>query len=220
MNVSGWRPLHGEGIRLYSPLGLRLVDDFTGTAPLGRVTARLDREVSPGVFEPTDIPALMTPSSILTWPGLGRSSDPASAPARAYQVCITADNYRPSYLQFADGTTFQAPPWDDVNPPNPVTTGPQDLYLFPSTAYQFPTWVPVLRGLVRDAGNLPVPNVFVHVAAVEKTLTDERGAFSLPLRWATSGMSVDADDLRTGRTASHVLNLPTDLRSNLTFAIV
>jgi hypothetical protein len=217
--VAGWRELRPEHIALYSPIGLRLVDDFTGNPPIGRVSARLDQQVAIGVWAPTDIVTVRTESSIFTWPGLGRARDPVSAPTRRYRVRVDAEQYRPSYLQNADGVEFNAPPWDDDNPPTPITSGPQDLYLFPSTAYGFPTWVRVMHGVVEDVSGNPVKNVLVHQAAAEHVLTDDRGTFSLPLRWTMSGLPVDAVDVRTGRTGSHLLNLPADLQSNVTITI-
>jgi hypothetical protein len=220
VTVAGWREISSEHIALYSPIGLRLLDDFTGRAPLGRVGAVLDRQVSPGVWEPTTIAAVLTPSSILTWPGLGREMDPLAAPTRRYRVRLQPDLYRPSYLETADGIEFDAPPWDDANEPVPITMGPQLAALLPASAYGFPTWVRVLRGQVEDVSGGPVPNVMVSQAAVERVLSDERGAFALPLRWAATGQVVQASDARTGRSGSHVLNLPADLQTNVTITIV
>jgi hypothetical protein len=220
LTVAGWRLLPQERIALYSPIGLRLVDDFTGRGPLGRVTARLDRQVSVGVWSPTDIGYVATESGILVWPGLGREWEPGSAPTRRYRARVEADLYRPEYLQNADGIEFNAPPWDDHEPPSPMTSGSQDLYLFPEVSYDFPTWVRVLRGVVEDsATGDPVANVLVHQAAAERVLTDERGAFTLPLRWANNGDPLDAVDIRTGHVGSHVLNLPADLQSSVTITI-
>ncbi len=159
MRIDGWRQLGSEHHALYSPVGLRLVDDFTGRAPLGRVRAVLDRQVSAGVWEATDLEAVLTPSNTLTWPGLGREWDPSSSPTRRYRARVLANHYRPGYLQAADGFEFDAPPWNDDSRPTPITTGPADLYLFPSTAYDFPTWVRVLRGFVQDASGAAVTNV-------------------------------------------------------------
>jgi hypothetical protein len=220
MTVPGWRELGSERIALYSPIGLRLIDDFTTRAPLGRVTVRLERQVSATSWASTDIKAVITPSNVVTWPGLGRRREPQLAPVRRYRAKVTADLYQPDYLQSVDGVEFDAPPWDDDNPPAPVTMGPQDVYLLPSTGYDFPTWVRVLRGVVEDAAGEPVPNALVRQAAVERVLTDARGAFSLPLRWATSGLVVDAIDARTARSGTHSLNLPADLQSSLTITIV
>jgi hypothetical protein len=220
VTAAGWRPLPTERLSLYSPIGLRLVDDFTGGPPIGGVSAHLDRQVSPGVWEPTDVEALLTQSSVFIWPRLGRTFEPASAPTWRYRARIETERYRPDYLQSVDGYEFDAPPWDDLNPPLPVTLGPLDLYLFPESSYDFPTWVRVLRGNVEDAAGNPVANVLVHQAVAERTLTDARGSFSIPLRWATNGLALDAVDIRSGRTGTHVLNLPADLQSNVTITIV
>ena len=219
MTVLGWRLLPSEHLALFSPIGLRLVDDFTGRGPIGRVSARLDRQVSPGVWEPTSLEPVLTPSSILTWPGLGRVREPSTAPTRRYRARVEADQYRPDYLENADGREFDAPPWNDQQDPVPVTLGPHDVYLYPSTGYGFPTWVRVLRGVVEDATGGAVASVLVRQASAERTLTDERGIFALPLRWAGSGLVVDAVDVRTGRSGSHVLNLPSDLQANVTITI-
>ena len=220
MTVAGWRELATERRSLYSPIGIRLIDEFTGKAPLGGVSVQLDRQVSAGVWAPTDLQAVLTPSSTFTWPGLGRMRQSASAPTRRYRARIAAERYRPEYLQSTDGLEFDAPPWNDDNRPNPITSGPVDVYLFPASVYDFPTWVHVLHGFVQDASGAPVANVLVHQATVERALSDERGTFSLPLRWAMNGQAVDAIDARTGRSGSHVLNLPADLQSSVTITIV
>jgi hypothetical protein len=220
MTVAGWQDLASERSALYSPIGLRLVDDFTGQLPVGRIGVQLDRQVAINVWELTDLAVVRTLSGVLTWPGLGREWEPASSPTRRFRARVRADQYRPAYLQSADGLEFDAPPWNDTNPPVPITTGPVDLYLFPSTAYGFPTWVRVLHGFVQDATGVPVANVLVQQATAERTLTDERGTFSLPLRWAASGQVVDALDTRNGRSGSHVLNLPGDLQGSLTITVV
>jgi len=71
-----------------------------------------------------------------------------------------------------------------------------------------------------NARGTPVVNVLVRQASLERSLTDERGTFALPLRWATSGQAVDAIDVRTGRSGSRVLNLPADLQRSVTITIV
>ena len=220
MSISGWRDLPLEHLRTYSPIGLRLVDEFTGGAPLGRVSVRLELSVGAGSWKPTDVQAVLTSSNVFTWPGLGRIRDPGHSLPRRYRACIESDRYRAGYLKNVDGLEFDAPPWDNETPPNPVTKGPQDLYLYPSTAYDFPTWVRVLHGVVTTLSKVPVANVLVHQGSAEAVLTDERGCFSLPLRWATSGLPVDALDMRNNKSGSHVLNLPADLGSNVAITIV
>lgn len=219
MTVAGWQELRSEHGRLFSPIGLRMVDDLTGKSPQGRMRVWLDRQVSPGVWAPTDLVAVYTPSGTIAWPGLGRLREPASASPRRYRARLVAQRYRPAYLETADGVEFDAPPWDDDNDPNPVTRGSTDLYLLPAPTYDFATWVRVLRGFVQDAQGAPVANVKVHLSNTERVLSDERGVFALPLRWATNGQLIDAVDSRGGRSGQRALGLPADLQASVTITI-
>ncbi|HYP32521.1 MAG TPA: carboxypeptidase-like regulatory domain-containing protein [Burkholderiaceae bacterium] len=219
MTVDGWQELTSERGRLFSPIGLRLVDDFTSRSAQGRLRAWIDRQVSPGVWAPTDLAAVFTPSGAITWPGLGRLRDPLFAAPRRYRARVSAERYRPAYLESADGVEFDAPPWNDENDPNPVTRGSTDLYLYPAPTYDFPTWVRVLRGFVQDAQGAPVANVKVHLSNAERVLSDERGVFALPLRWATNGQLIDAVDARGGRSGQRTLSLPADLQASVTITI-
>src|SRR5262249_48001796 len=54
-----WLAIPGESVEMFPPVGQRLVDDFTGEAPIGAIVARLDHKVGAG-FIPTDIRALVT----------------------------------------------------------------------------------------------------------------------------------------------------------------
>jgi len=220
VSVAGWHEVPSERSSIYSPLGLRLVDELTGRAPLGRVTARLELRTAPATWAATSLAAVLTPSNVFVWPGLGKQRDPLSATPRRYRARIDAELYRPAYLETVDGLEFDAPPWDDDHAPVPTTRGPTDLYLLPAAAYPFPTWVRVVHGKVEDGGGDAVANVLVSQGTAEKVLTDERGAFSLPLRWAANGVLIDALDARGGRAGSHVLNLPTDLNSSVVITIL
>ncbi len=211
-----FRLLAGEAAMLYSPLGLRLVDEFTGKAPLGRVRALLDRRDDLGAWQETGRAAVMTLGGVLTYPGLERSRRAAGAPSRRYRVRLEADFYRAFYRSQFDGREFDAFPFNDTTPPSTPAAMPQDELLVPSSAYPFPTHVRVLRGAVVDASGAPVADVIVSQGGLERVLTDERGAFALPLRWAQEGvpLPVDAIDQRTGRTGMKNVTLPQDLGSN------
>ncbi len=215
----GWRMLPGEGIGLWCPVALRLVDDFTGRAPMGRIRATLDAEVTPGAFAPTDRVPLLTEAGLVAFPGLERRRSPAGLAPRRYRVRIDADLYRPRYRATADGEVFDASPWDDVHPPATPLQEPRTSFLFPAAVYPFAAEIRVLHGLVVDAAGNPGPDAHVHVSTLESALSDERGAFSLPLRWAATGAVVDADDLRNSRTGSLTLTLPDDLRRSRTITV-
>lgn len=214
--MTAWQAIPAERLMLYSPIGLRLIDDFTGRAPIGRVRVLLDRRDSAGGWEQTDTQAVRTPSDVVTFPGLGRSAQ-AGAPPMRYRVRIEATYYRPDYLLNADGVEFDVHPYDDSTPPTAFATLPVGLFLMPAPNYPYPNHIRVLRGEVRDAANDPVPNVEVTEGVNERALTDARGGFALPLRWAplSGALQIDAVDHRPNpdRTGQIAVSLPADLAS-------
>jgi hypothetical protein len=216
--MTRWRALVGETIQLFVPTGQRLVDDLTGDKPIGAIRAHLDLKVGLA-FSPTDIRALITASAILTYPALGRTAFPASATPRRYRLRVEAEFYRPLYLSTIDGIEFDASPYDDTTNPA-VIPDPQDLILAPATNYPFPPYVPVLHGFVRDVGGNPVGNALVVQGVRERVLTDDGGTFSLPLRWALTGVpiAIDASD-RIGRTGTTIVTLPGSLLTGQTITI-
>jgi hypothetical protein len=217
--MTSWRAVPEENRLLYSPVGLLLVDDLTGRTPVGRVEAWL--ELQDGAeWRSVDRAPVMTASSVLLYPGLGRTTD-ATQPPQRYRVRLESPFYRPLYSAIADGIEFDVPPYDDANPPTTLTDRPTHTVLLPALNYPFAPYIPVLRGIVRDAGGDPVADVLVQEAIRERTLTDARGAFSLSLRWVPPGTptTITADDQRTGRAGSITVTLPADLNQSQTITV-
>lgn len=215
-----WRVIEEDRAVLFSPVGLRLLDSFTGTAPIGWVRAHLDLKVGV-VWRPTDIRPVLTPSRVITFPGLGRRADPIGQPVRTYRVRLEAQYYRPAYRADEDGVEFDAPPYNDLKPPASVPAVPTDTQLLPSSAYRFPNHIRVLRGVVTDPSGAVVEDVLVTEGARENVLTDGRGTFSLPLRWPdqTGPVTINAEDKRTTRTGALTVALPGDLSKNNVISI-
>ena len=211
--MTDWAPIVSERRMLYSPIGLRIVDDFTGFAPLGSLRAILDQKLANGEWFETPIDAVRTASDVLIYPGLGRSAHATTQPSQRYRVRLDAALYRPDYLLNLDGVEFDAHPYDDQHPPAAFPTLPQNLFLMPATHYPYPGHVRVVRGRIVDAGGSAVANVEVTESAQERVLSDERGGFALPLRWPalTATVQIDAIDHRTGRSGHLGINLPADL---------
>src|SRR5215470_16398606 len=204
------RDLPGEVIELYSPVGLLPVDAFSGTAPIGRLSALLDARDESGNWRETDIEEVRTPGEMITYPGLGRSAEVLSRPERFFRVRIEAEFYQPFYRLDSDGIEFSAHPYNDANPPEDYPKNPEDfpdylkrvlkkVFLAPAPNYPFPDHIPVLRGVVIDKETLePVVDVEVAWGNKEKTLTTgppgaiddkkkrvltvTKGVFALPLR--------------------------------------
>jgi hypothetical protein len=218
--------IRGAARRLFSPIGLELVDDFLTTPtslgpamPLGPITARLDVDDGAGNFVPIDASHVITSQAVLTFPGIGRVPRPATATPTSYRVRIESPLYRPLYRATADGITFVAPPWNDDEPAALTPTFGRAI-LLPAFNYQFPSYTPVLRGEVVDTAGDPVPDALViETTTGARALTDERGAFALALRWVPPGnATIDASD-RFGHTGSLTVVLPADLAHGQLIAI-
>jgi hypothetical protein len=219
--MRNWRNLSGETLELYSPIGIQLIDEFTGTEPLGRTTAALDR-LENGQWRPTTVTATRTATGAITYPALERRADLIGGPRR-YRVRIEAEFYSPFYMGFSDGIEIDAYPYNDSNPPHVVTRLPQAVALLPAPNYPFAPHVRVVRGEVVDLVTRdPVASASVALGNLERVLADRQGRFALPVRFApTAGqIAIDAQDQRTGRAGQYLLTLPDGLAHSHTLTIV
>jgi hypothetical protein len=220
-----WRACPGERLELYSPVGLRPVDELTGGAPFGWIRAELDVEDGAGAWRRTDIAPAWSLGGVIIYPGLERHADPASRPSRRFRARIDAEFYVPLYRTSQDAIEFDVFAYNDAIEPGNYAqiraTQPQDVVLTALPSYRFPSHIRVLRGVVQDAAQAPVADVLVAEGARERVVTDSRGAFVLPLRWVAAGAqaTIDATDQRTGRTGSITVNVPLDLSTSHTITI-
>jgi hypothetical protein len=205
----------------YSPVGLRLLDDLTNQTPLGKVQAILDTKDANGNWQQTNIKASMNSDGVLAYPGLERHAIVTGQPSRQYRVRLVADLYIPYYRINADGIVFTAYPFNDENPPSTVVKVPTDTALVPAKNYPFPPNVPVLRGIVVDATGKQIPDVSVTQGNTERTLTDAKGQFALPLRWVIpkTDTLIDAINQRNGQTRTITIQIPADLGRSQTISI-
>lgn len=216
-----WQVLPDDKLELYSQIGLRLIDEFTGSRPLYPVSADLEFQNVAGDWIPVERQPTVTPGGIISFPGLGRSAQVAIQPVLRHRVLLRSDFYRAAYLRNSDGLEFDIHPYDDATPPAVIPTHPQTELLLPSASYGYPSHVRVVKGLVHDMAGEPVANVEVKLGGSERVLTDERGAFALPLRWpaVNAALSLDAVDHRTGHSATISIQLPGDLAQGHLFTI-
>jgi len=212
-----WRLLPGERSQLYSPIGLRLLDEMTGGPPIGRTEAFLDVKEG-AAWRSTEIQAARTAGGVIAYPGLERRAD-VTGPPRHYRVRIAAELYRPLYLITHEGIELDAFPWNDTNPPAKTAHEPREVKLAPAPNYPFPAHVPVLRGMVVDGGQVSVANAEVMYVNLERVLSDERGEFALPLRFAPLNVPVTIDALRGGLQGSINVTLPAALGKSQTISI-
>jgi hypothetical protein len=238
-----WRVLPDERIELYSPVGLRLIDDFTGHSPIGWMRAQLELRDDSGNWRLTDVETKSTLSGLLAYPRLERHAEVVGRPPRRYRVKLQAEFYRaayrlilagpvfepPFYRETADGIEFDAFPYNDASPPTDYTVNPpveislqaRDVMLVPAVNYPFPTHVRVLRGEVVDASNRPVVDAEVRRSNTERGSSGAQGAFALPLRWAPNGepIAIDAIDRHSGRMGTITITLPQALSRSQTITV-
>jgi hypothetical protein len=221
--MTAWRRLAGARV-LYAPIALRLVDDFSGAAPIAPIGAALD--VQNGTrWVPTGIEAVRTASGIIAYPGLGRVQNPATAPTVRYRVRLTDDEerlvYRPAYRFSLDGLESVVSPWNDTQPPAAAPDHPETVFLWPGANYPFARAIPVLRGRTIDGGGMPLADARI-ATGTDRVLSDERGAFSLPVRLTAPAASiiVVAEHVRTGVSASATVPLPTGLATAIELQLV
>jgi hypothetical protein len=217
-----WRNLPGEHTELYSPVGLRPVDEITSVAPLGKVRVYLDIKDGNGGWQITGIKPVITPGGVITFPGLERRAEVAGQPPRRYRIRLDAELYRPLYPARTAGYEFKAFPYNDANPPQNIASDVLiTALLTPATNYPFPTHILVLRGNVRDSTDLKVADVLVSDGTTERVLTDERGEFAFPLRWVKKSPSfpIVAEDRKSNRKGMITIKIPEGLGKNHTIRI-
>jgi hypothetical protein len=219
--MNGWRRTHEVTGRQSSQIAVRLIDEFTGTAPLGRLSVTLEIEDG-GQWHDTGIRSILTSNYVVTYPGLERRVHPAGVPPRKYRVLVDAEHYFPLYADpTKPGVEALVTPWNEGQPAA-VPKAAVTLLLTPAPTYPFASHVRVLRGVVRRLGtNEAVQRALVREGSRERVLADDRGAFALPLRWpaekATS-LNIDADD-QGSESGSVQVDLPAALGLPLTIFI-
>jgi hypothetical protein len=198
--------------RMYSPIGLRPIDELTSDTPLGKVICSLFAEGPPGQWRLTDVMPVQSLGGVLTFPGLGRSAVVAGAPPRRYRAAAEAEFYIPFYAAQSDGIEFDVFPFNDENLPAKLPEVPHTIFLLPAQNYPFPPYLRVLRGQVRNTAG-PVANVEVARGNTERVLSDGQGLYALPLRLSPNKgpVTIDAIDHRANRHGQITVTLPADL---------
>jgi hypothetical protein len=197
-------PLATETNRVHSPLSLRLVDTMTGQPPFGGLRFSVDVSDGQGGWIKVDRPPVrVTPSSILTMPGFGRTASAADSGDRLFRFRLEAEYYHPVYPPptshpvlipppqppattlpiSTEAFRFVVYPYDDSTPPQSTTQGSSNLNLYPASNYPYSNELEVLHGRV-VTGAAPNQQPLAR-AEVESTntpptvFTDNDGWFAL-----------------------------------------
>lgn len=185
-----FQKLPGECSLLYSPVALLLEDEFTGEAPIERVSLRLQSfDAANGVWSTTDIVPFVSAEGVLSYPGLGRTSNLTVGPRR-YRILVASPCYTAAYRRNdSDGLEFTARPFNDQHPlpvddPDSYARGPDNRadyrYLYPGIRYPFSPQTPALRGTVLTPDGKWAVNHRVDFSTTGRSVTDDRGQFALP----------------------------------------
>jgi len=213
--MTQWRVIEADRRTTYCPIALDLRDEFTGGAVLGEVEIELDLQQGT-LWTPSGRRPVRNPSGLLVFTGLGHAVDPAAMPSFKVRVRIAAAYYRPSYRTTVDGLEFDVATYNHAVPPAVSPLMPEMVLMQPNSAYPFGGHLRVLRGRVIDIGGNPVADASIEADGVERVISDEKGAFALPLRWQlpNAAVAVVVDHPRSGRGATPGFTLPGDLVGN------
>jgi len=191
-----------------------LVDDHTGSPPIGEATVSL--EISDGAgWRKVARSAVVTALGTYAFPKLEKRGDSRNAPPRKYRLTVAASDYTPYYRFDRDGIVVDVYPYDDDRAPAVLPFRPEIIALYPAGNYPFAANAPVIFGKVVDSTGEPVPFALVECNS-DRVLTDERGAFVLPMgRSPAALVVVDASD-RNGHAASIPVTVPQGLGQHYT----
>jgi hypothetical protein len=167
-----------DTIDLSATFVVRLIDDLTGLppSPVPACSLAIERD---GEFVPTGARPMLTPSRFLTFRDLGF---PRHGTER-YRILVDPGDLRPFLWTVTNEVVLDPMPASGEPPPPQVI----EIELLPAPNYAFPSHVRVVRGRVlRD--DEPAVDVLVQAsvpdaARQDRSLTDERGAFGLAVRW-------------------------------------
>ncbi len=213
--MTQWRVIETDRRKTFCPIALELRDEFSGGAVIGDVQLSLDLQRGTN-WIPIDIAPARTSRGLFVYPGLGRAVDPLALPNFRVRLRVTAAHYRPRYQLNSDGLEFEIATYNDAIPPAVSPLMPEIVLMLPTASYPFGGHIRVLRGRVIDAGNLPVSNASVEADGVERVISDDKGSFTLPLRWQkkTATVAIQVDHPRSGTGAAASFNLPGALVGN------
>jgi hypothetical protein len=210
-----WRVISVDRRVAFAGVALDLRDEYAITGAFGDIRLTLDLQEGADWRETTLTP-VRNSGGIFVYTGIGRHVDPAVTPQFRGRVRIEAEFYRPGFQAIEDAIVFDVPTYNDGVPPAFTPLNPQTVLMLPTAGYPFPGYVRRIGGRVLNALGTPMPNALIEADVVERVISDERGAFTLPLRWQApvGAVNVVVAHPRSGLGAIKVFNLPGDLAGN------
>ena len=148
--------LPSERTVLYSQIGLRLVDEFTGGPLLHprRLRSSASRTAPATGSRSSSSPFPRRPATCCI-PGSAAAPTSSSHRWCAIACSSTSDFYRPEYLRTADALEFDIHPYDDSQPPAVLSNLPHTVLMLPSVTYPYAAFVRTVRGRTLDVNRRP-----------------------------------------------------------------
>ena len=213
--MTNWQVITADRRVTYAGIALELRDEFTGTSPIGSVALSLDYQIGSD-WRATGIQPVRNAGGIYLYCGLGHRLDPGAEPTFRVRVRIDAQYYRPGFAALEDAIEFDVPAYNDLVPPVLSPLVPEVVLMWPRANYPYAAHIRCIRGRVLDGGGGPLADAQIVADGVERVMTDESGAYTLPLRWQPASAAVNAvvSHPRSGLSGNPVFNLPADLIGN------
>lgn len=165
----------------YSPVAIRLIDAFSLSRTIGRISLVLQQETAAGSWQDRDELAFRSAGDVFSYPGIGRAASVDSVPGK-HRVLVDSDYYEPYVPQ--ESETFLIHPFNDSHPleKQQYATSVRDVLLWPNSRYPYDTHVPVITGRVISDGGATLPGVELQHQSL-KVFSDRNGEFVLPVRF-------------------------------------
>ena len=213
--MTSWQVITADRHTTYAGVALELRDEFTGRIATGPVSLSLDTQDG-AIWRPTNVKPTRNAGGIFLYAGLGRRLDPAITPMFKVRIRIDAAYYRPAFQATDDAIEFDVPTYNHAVPPVISPLVPEVVLMWPTVSYPFAAHIRRIHGRVIDIAGNPLADAQIEADGVERVMTDETGAFALPLRWQapTAVVNVAVIHARSGLTANRVFDLPADLSGN------
>lgn len=186
--------------RHFGVVGFPLTDEFTGKAPFGTVSVRLEERIgaAPGSWEPISVRSKISSAGILHFPGLGRRVRAgSSSTSHTFRLNWDCEFYIPFYQrqtesnQDSAGLNFTIPAYNDEHPPLPVppSAAPNFRFLMPDVNYPYEAHISLVRGKVTHQA-IPLVGALVSMSVLEQVITNSAGEFAIPMRWSPPTMTL------------------------------
>jgi hypothetical protein len=215
--------VHRERVQTMRPsLAIQLTDAMTKLPPDDpSLEVSLEKVDFDGSWHPVLATPIPVPGGVIAFRNLERRRRAVGATAQLYRLTVHSDRYLPDYLRTTDAVTVLIQPFDLLTVPPPSPPPYVAVTLCPRPDYPFPS-VPLVLGQVLEASDqAPVTNALVFGGIGRFTVTDDRGAYALPLPGApfATPIAIGVQDRRNRQATQNVSFTSNVSKQSLNFSL-